>query len=537
MSNVRRVVAIHVFTVFAAFACCPKLAPSAVSFTGDTQTGPQLYVGYTGFGTFRIDGGSTYTTTSSTAAIGFQSGAVGIATVTGAGSQWTFTNSSSGLDVGSSGFGRLEILNGGLVTFSQSFGAGIDIGNNSGGQGIVVVDGAGSVLNSSGVNVGQPFSSSGTALLQITNNAMVFSGQTAISSLGRVELNNGMLRAGQFTTNSGVIIGSGEVTIPSTSTITNNGRFEAPGGTLRFTGTMGAIQNNGVIAAEGGTLEFNRGITNNTIGSSAAEVTLRNGVVRAGLLATSGPQFTNSAVLAAIGGTNDFYGRVTNTSTGSIAVTNHSVLIFHDDVIADGGTITVFPGSSAIFLEDLIMSAGSTLLADLAGTNQDTGFGDVEVVGVAQLAGNVQATLAAGFTPQAGDTFPLVAASSISGSLALGDMPVLPTGLKWDLDAEANRVVLSVVPGLAGDYNGNGAVDSADYIVWRKTLDQTGANLPADGNSNGTVDAADYDFWRSRLGNSLGSGMETAAAVPEPASITLLFAGLALVVYRGRKLQ
>ena len=42
-------------------------------------------------------------------------------------------------------------------------------------------------------------------------------------------------------------------------------------------------------------------------GSSAAEITLRNGVVRAALLTTSGPQLTNSAVLAAIGGTKGWH--------------------------------------------------------------------------------------------------------------------------------------------------------------------------------------------------------------------------------------
>jgi T5SS/PEP-CTERM-associated repeat protein len=537
MSYTRRIVAIYTFTILGTFTCCPKLALSAVSFTGDVQTGSQLYIGNTGFGTFRIDSGSAYTSTSSASVIGNQSGAVGIATVTGAGSQWSLTNS-NGVDIGYSGYGRLEILNGGVVTTTTSCcGGSVDIGNNSGSEGAVVVDGSGSMLNAGALNVGPTFSSSATALLQISNNAMVFSGQTTVSASGRVELNNAYLRVGQNTSNNGVIVGSGEVQTTSTSTFTNSGRLESSGGALRFTGQSGTIQNTGVIAAESSALEFNRTITNLTSGSNAAEITLRNGIVRAGLLTSSGAQLTNSAVLAALGGTSDFYGRVTNTATGSIAVTNHSVLIFHDDVTADGGTITVFPGSSAIFLEDLTMNPGSKLLANLAGTNQDTGFGDAEVVGVAQLAGSVGASLAAGFTPQAGDTFPLIAASSLSGSLGLGDMPALPAGLKWDLDMEANRVLLSVVPGLAGDYNGDGAVNSADYVVWRKTLDQTGANLPADGNSNGRVDAADFDFWRARLGNTSGTGLATAATVPEPASIMLLFVGLALVAGRGRKLQ
>ena len=211
-------------------------------------------------------------------------------------------------------------------------------------------------------------------------------------------------------------------------------------------------------------------------------------------------------------------------------------MVFHDDVVAEGGVITVFPGATAVFLEDLTISGTATLLANLAGTDDDTGFGTAEVVGTAQLAGNVQVTLGSGFVPQAGASFQLLAAGSIEGSLGLGDMPGLPSGLKWDLDTEANRVLLSVVPGLAGDYNGNGTVDSADYVVWRKSLDQVGNDLPADGNSDGRVNEEDLDFWQSRFGNSLGGGSAlTGTAVPEPGAALVVFVGFALVLLRGRK--
>jgi hypothetical protein len=59
---------------------------------------------------------------------------------------------------------------------------------------------------------------------------------------------------------------------------------------------------------------------------------------------------------------------------------------------------------------------------------------------------------------------------------------------------------------LAGDYNANGAVDAADFTLWRNTLGQAGPNLPADGSGptfgtpNGIVDQADYTFWRSNFG-------------------------------------
>ena len=56
-----------------------------------------------------------------------------------------------------------------------------------------------------------------------------------------------------------------------------------------------------------------------------------------------------------------------------------------------------------------------------------------------------------------------------------------------------------VAVGLAGDYNHDGIVDAADYIVWRNTLGQIGTGLAADGNNNGQIDTGDYDVWKGAL--------------------------------------
>lgn len=78
-----------------------------------------------------------------------------------------------------------------------------------------------------------------------------------------------------------------------------------------------------------------------------------------------------------------------------------------------------------------------------------------------------------------------------------------------------------VVAGLNGDYNHDGKVDAADYVVWR--------NDPANNGGN----PAGYNTWRANFGATLGSGLGDAAAVPEPATCCLFVVALSL--YTGRR--
>ena len=80
---------------------------------------------------------------------------------------------------------------------------------------------------------------------------------------------------------------------------------------------------------------------------------------------------------------------------------------------------------------------------------------------------------------------------------------------------------ITAAPVVAGDYNANGVVDAADYVLWRK-----GA-LAADGTGDTVVDQADYDFWRERFGNVSGAGAGlSSTSVPEPAALTLFAVGM-----------
>jgi hypothetical protein len=93
-----------------------------------------------------------------------------------------------------------------------------------------------------------------------------------------------------------------------------------------------------------------------------------------------------------------------------------------------------------------------------------------------------------------------------------------------------------MAPSPTGDYNGNGIVDAADYVVWRKTLDQPAspAGSGADGDGDGTIGTGDYDFWAARFGDIVlgAGGGNVSGAVPEPASFVLLLVGMLVVKLR-----
>ena len=95
----------------------------------------------------------------------------------------------------------------------------------------------------------------------------------------------------------------------------------------------------------------------------------------------------------------------------------------------------------------------------------------INVTGDSELGGLLKVLLPAEYSPVAGDSFALLAATdSINGDFASRSLPRLATGLYWSLATDANAVRLDVLSGAPdGDYNSDGTVDAADYVVWRDT--------------------------------------------------------------------
>ncbi|MEX2170082.1 MAG: hypothetical protein WD851_12295 [Pirellulales bacterium] len=85
---------------------------------------------------------------------------------------------------------------------------------------------------------------------------------------------------------------------------------------------------------------------------------------------------------------------------------------------------------------------------------------------------------------------------------------------------------LSLFTGSPGDFNADGAVDAADYTVWRDHLgaaDESAISGGGDG-LNG-VDQTDYHLWVSHFGSSGSGSLAAASIVPEPAPATLMLIG------------
>ena len=107
--------------------------------------------------------------------------------------------------------------------------------------------------------------------------------------------------------------------------------------------------------------------------------------------------------------------------------------------------------------------------------------------------------------------------TTINGQLTLS----LPNFGTFD----AYFLTITAVAGMPGDFNHDGAVDAADYVVLR---DKGGSSF-----------AADYAIWRSNFGAvyATGTGTADASVVPEAGTVALLAIALATCASSTRRLR
>jgi hypothetical protein len=161
-----------------------------------------------------------------------------------------------------------------------------------------------------------------------------------------------------------------------------------------------------------------------------------------------------------------------------------------------------------------------------------TVFDNVDVSGAATLGGNLLVSMLSSIGPSPIDVLSVLDAASITGQFvnaAPGAMANTVDGLRSfrvfygaGSPYDPTQVVLTsfAPPLLAGDYNNDNRVDTADYVVWRKSFGTT-ALLPNDA-VGGAIGAAHLAQWKSHFGNIRSSGFAAGSAVPEPCNLVLV---------------
>lgn len=298
----------------------------------------------------------------------------------------------------------------------------------------------------------------------------------------------------------------------------------------------GAATNPSIFADASDGLEFPNDIRFSPDGSTIYVANLNGGVSRfhpdgtsAGtklmLPSTSGEGSTQTSSLAFTATGELLAGAFGDAggAGGGVAISNPSVSAFPGFLVTPSPALT---GATGLMIHDSHVYVSGMFTASIRRFVLSTGQIDPAwgVSGVAFPQDLVEAPDGNGFL--AG----ILGFANGSGNISryAFDGTFLSTFASPSANGFTEATAFVVVPNLLiGDFNNNGIVDAADFVVWRNA--SPFATLPND-DTPGVVDASDYADWRANFGKSSAA---TSAAlstnlVPEPASILLLFTAILL---------
>jgi hypothetical protein len=296
----------------------------------------------------------------------------------------------------------------------------------------------------------------------------------------------------------------------------------------------------------------NRVITNNipsgaslVLGSATAPSTFgMNGITFQGTgMTIINDKFTGLGDLTVQGGAtvqlnnanNDFNGTVSVVNVGSKLLVNGAKTVSQDVNIGASGTLggtgsiagninnlgTIAPGVNGVgtltTMNDVFMEFNSHLAIDLAG-----GMADKLVVGGNLDLSNTEFLDISG--SRSGLSYVI---ATYTGTLT-GKFNNITAGytVNYGTGNNSQITLTAALTGVKGDFNNNGRVDAADYVLWRNNLGTNNALL----NDNGLgtpITQSHYSLWRSAFNSpNGGSGSFSTGEVPEPTSAILLLAGI-----------
>ncbi len=330
-------------------------------------------------------------------------------------------------------------------------------------------------------------------------------GSTADVNLGRVFKNSAVPAAQSFTLNKAGTDGTYfEVTTSGLATSSLTGRYNA----FRTNQTDSKSISVGL-----NTSTSNVGLKSGMVTVNNLDVTTGGGVGRGAndandvfhvsltVLDHATPSFVNDSINSLL---------VHNFGTITTAVVSPS---FSFDVFNYGTT----PEFTANMDFDAVIASGDT-------SAFSTNFGSL--VGTLSLAGGAGQTFTASLGAAMAGTF------AANYTLRFSDEDIVGAQNNKDILLELAGTVV-----LAGDFNRDGTVDAADYVVWKKWSGQSvEAFSGADADGNGIVDALDLGWWNTNFGQVAAVGSGAQSGVPEPGTVIMVLVGVGVFVLgrRGR---
>jgi autotransporter-associated beta strand protein len=398
----------------------------------------------------------------------------------------SITGIDSGAVLQQQGTGDLQVYEGGTVTLT---GGTYDLGGKNWGN--ADLSGASLVVGTSTGATTSTIANSSSAAVILNPTSIALNNNLALDAKGNIQLLASASGSGSLTkTGSGALILTGDVA-PAGGVLVTQGTLQIGNGGTTGSITSDVSNNSAMVFNRSDSLTFAGNITGNGTlaqsGSGTLILTGNNNYSGGTTIASGTLQVGNGGTAGSITG---------NLNNKSTLAFNRSDTVSFAGNITGSGTLNQL-GAGALTLTGTndyggltTVMAGSTLVLGLGAQDPVLNRGGADIQSTGSTVGTLVLDFAGGADPTAAVRNDLL--SGLIHDSTLGTR--VPGSTLVTLGYFESGTLLTIKPVLAGDANGDGAVDGADFTIlrsnWGATSEATWAT--GDFNYDGTVDGADF---------------------------------------------